>query len=90
MLRIAKRYPTTEMVEAASEINGAIDSKLITLAEFTAHWHCTYPELATLSNASVSTVKRWFSSSQQSPDFEHLYRLGRIHRTWSKIKNSSF
>lgn len=82
MLRIASRYPSPEMMQQATELNQEIDRQLITLDTFTAHWRCTYPELAQLANTSTNTVKAWFGSRQIKPTFEHRYRLTRIHNLW--------
>lgn len=89
MLRTAKRYPTQQMWEVAENLNQDIERELITLEEFTTRWYCTYQELASLTNATVSAVKTWHSSRQLKPDFEALYRLTRVHAEWMKIKNSS-
>lgn len=84
MLRIASRYPSPEMMQQATELNQEIDRQLISIDEFTAHWRCTYQELAQLTSTSVSTVKGWFGSRQHTPTFEHRYRLTRIHILWMK------
>lgn len=84
MLRIATKYPSPEMIEQAISVNQEIDRQLITLDEFTAHWRCTYSELAQLASTSVNTVKAWFGSRQVKPTFEHRYRLTRIHNLWMK------
>lgn len=84
MLRIATKYPSQEMMDAAIEVNQEIDRQLITVEEFTAHWRVSYSELAQLANTNLGTVKHWFGSRSQQPNFEHLYRLSRIHHTWLK------
>lgn len=81
-----RRCPTNEMLGQVKKLNQQLNAGVITLDQFLRYWDCSPQQLALISCTNVKTVYRWQQTSQK-PLFEHLYRMTRAHKAWTKNLN---
>jgi hypothetical protein len=60
-----------------------LDETSITLDEFLRHWRLNKTQLARLVGCDRKTVRRWLAHLSE-PTGEQKWRLGIIHRLWSR------
>lgn len=83
MLKIRQERPTERHWQAIENLQ----FKTIDLDLFCSHWEVTHLELAELTGASYSAVRKWFCrSSNLHPSEIHLLRLALVHKRWLEIR----